>query len=315
MMLRHLRELIKICQNEGIISGVYAIKRFLLYRLQNIRRKMRIKILNTRINSDTIVREINNSKMKLNINPESPHKIERTLALNKIREPASTQIYEQELANLRQKYKQDILVMDIGANVGYYALLAAHLLGNNDTVKAIEADANNAKRLQQNIALNNYSNIEVIPIAAGAERTETKLGIRSSSNTHRISDVLEDATPSAQVDVEVYPVDDLIEEYRLSKEEIVIIRMDVEGYENYVFEGMDELLSSEHPIYMFIELHTNRKSVDVDKIISQLEENGFIPKFASFDGGDTYEHIDSFENVRFSDKNVHLFTSRIVNDG
>ncbi|MEF8813397.1 MAG: FkbM family methyltransferase [Halovenus sp.] len=249
--------------------------------------------------------------MELDIRPGSPNKIERTLAVDGIREPAATETFRAVLTELKDGRTATIHAFDIGANVGYFALLEANILGAQGEVYAVEAEPDNADRLEQNIERNEYTNIEVRQVAVGAERTRLELSLGSSSNLHQMSEVLGETDAGETVEVDVYPLDSLIAEYGIPEDEVIIVRMDVEGYEARVFEGMRRLLTGDRPVYLFAEIHPIVGSVDATKIAETLEENGFTPEYLSFDGGNTYRQMDSLEELKRARSNTHIMASRL----
>lgn len=257
-----------------------------------------------------ITREINGSIMKLDIRPNSPNKIERTLAIEGVRERDATKVFTSELYNLRERDPSKIHVFDIGANIGYFALLEANILGDQGKIYAIEAEPNNAERLTENITANGYSNVEVQQVAAGAERTQLDLSRRSSSNIHRMTGVLDDKNTIDTVSVDVWPIDSLIVEKNIDDEELILVRMDIEGYEGHAFKGMSGLLESDRPTYIFAELHPNVEAVNVDEIVDALSRGGFQPEYISFDGGETYEELNSLGKIREITENSHVMVSR-----
>jgi FkbM family methyltransferase len=62
--------------------------------------------------------------------------------------------------------KRGDTVADVGANIGYYSLLSAHLVGDTGTVVAIEAHPRTAESLRSNVRVNGASNIRVLEAAA-----------------------------------------------------------------------------------------------------------------------------------------------------
>ena len=51
------------------------------------------------------------------------------------------------------------VIIDLGANIGYYALMEANIVGNDGYVYALEPSPSNADMLRKNISLNNYDGI------------------------------------------------------------------------------------------------------------------------------------------------------------
>ena len=93
--------------------------------------------------------------------------ISQALMLDKIREVKATNYIQTFLD------KGDI-VLDIGANIGYYVLLEARVIKNTGHIYAIEPIPSNIKMLKRNIELNNYQNVDIYTGAMGE-----KVGIKN----------------------------------------------------------------------------------------------------------------------------------------
>jgi len=314
-----VRRFLEIKNEEGLTTALQSTRSFILNRagVSSRLKKLwqRIRLWKLRLTSDgadwSTIREINGSQMELDIRPSSPNKIERTLALEGVREPGATSVFRDVLKKIKHQANGTIHVFDIGANIGYFTLLQARILGKQGRVYAIEAEPNNAARLKHNIELNDYSNIEVLQIALGGERTQLELAKRSSSNIHMMKDVLGDRQAVGTVNVEVHPLDALIAEKEIPEDELIVVRMDIEGYEGHAFEGMSELLASDRPVYIFTEIHPNREGVDPDRIADTLTRNRFNPEYISLDGGDTCQTMDSIDEIRKIQSNAQFMASRL----
>lgn len=306
-----IRRFIEITREKGLLYAFGATLNFLRYTLNisRIRRKITLYRMRKQY-GESVVRQVNDSLMELDISPNSPNKLERNLALKGSREPGATNTYQKILTELKPRYPS-IHVFDVGANVGYFALMAANILEESGQIYALEAEPTNAERLQYNVELNNYSNITVNQIAAGAERTQKELSLRSESNIHRIAELTDDKDIVGTVDVEMYPIDQLISDYEIPREDLIIIRLDVEGYEANVFEGMQELFSSNRPIYLFTEIHPSLEAVNTNEIVELLNDHGFSAEYISPDGGNTYQLMDTLDEILELESNSHIVVSRL----
>ena len=103
-----------------------------------------------------------------------PDKIQKHIYLFGVWEPSITRFVNNRL-------RPGDLFVDIGANVGYYALLAAKRVGPSGAVVAIEASPSIACRLRENIALNGFTNIEVVEAAVSERRKTLPLLDRKST--------------------------------------------------------------------------------------------------------------------------------------
>jgi FkbM family methyltransferase len=71
-------------------------------------------------------------------------------------------------------------VLDVGANIGLYSLLAARLVGAAGRVHAFEAESGNAARLTANLALNDLRNVELFEAAVYSEEGSVTLNVFDS---------------------------------------------------------------------------------------------------------------------------------------
>lgn len=304
LLFRFLKE----AKNEGLVSALRRTKTFLRSWFYELVRPLKLWFLRKQTNTGTIIQDINGSKMELEIRPESSHDLDKELAANGIREPGSTHKFQEILDRIKRETDRPIHVFDVGANVGYFALLEANILGERGHIYAIEAAPDNAERLERNISLNEYTQIKVLQIALGESRTTKELCIKDKSNQHHISDVKNEGAESETVNVEMYPLDEIIAENPIQKQDPVIIRMDIEGYEGFTFEGATRFLASDRPAYIFVELHP-REYNPHKKVVNALKNNGFEVEYISTDHGQTVQPADSFDPIP-EDRYIHLMASR-----
>lgn len=259
--------LYELYQQEGILGPINGIKRHLKYDYIKSSRYYWYRY----VSGPTEVREIYGSDMELDIRKKG---VNQDLMIDGEREPQSIRYYESILNNISDSF-DDMLVLDIGANIGHMALLEAKSCPNS-TVWAIEPDPRNIEDLSKNIRLNSYDNIQVDQLAIGANSGEKHLQLAEQPNLNKMTDISDDDLGSERkVQVDVVTVDSLIERADIDESVPVILRMDTEGYETKILDGASELLKSNRPIYVFIELHHNLLSKEEMKnLISLLESAG-----------------------------------------
>ena len=91
-----------------------------------------------------------------------------SLLIRRIYEPYETELFKKLI-------KSGMVVVDIGANIGYYTLLAAKLVGNNGRVYAFEPEPTNYRFLIKNIELNRYKNIKLIQKAVSDKHGKARI--------------------------------------------------------------------------------------------------------------------------------------------
>jgi len=200
-------------------------------------------------------------KMKL---PESNNGILRDLLLNGCREPYVSRAY----TNL---INEGDVVFELGANIGYYALQAANLVGKTGLVYAIEPVPQNVQALRENIELNGFSNIEVYEIAIGERDEKSKIMISEKGNLCTMESVNAHRTFISSTEIETMSLDSFVKGRRVPD----FLRMDVEGYEYNIIKGMPELLRLGHPRRMFIEVHFDILREKAMEMLKTLKESGY----------------------------------------
>ena len=129
--------------------------------------------------------------------------------------------------------------VDVGANSGYYTLLASRLVGRTGRVVAIEGSPATFRRLEQNVARNGLTNVRCVQRAVMDRVGEVEFATQVAGASMKASAVHRDATSSI-IRVPCAPLDSL-----LLAEEIATLRMlkiDVEGAEPQVFAGAHRIL-------------------------------------------------------------------------
>lgn len=134
------------------------------------------------------------------------------------------------------------VAIDVGANLGIWSLLAAR---RGARVHAFEPVPAIAARLRQHIA-DNGAAVDVNQLAAGSERGSLPFFAVADGNTGA-SSLSRQRDDSEEIDVDVVPLDDLIDHADLMK-------VDVEGAEILVFRGARRLLSSDDAPIVFFEM-------------------------------------------------------------
>jgi FkbM family methyltransferase len=138
---------------------------------------------------------------------------------------------------LAEHIRPGMTVIDVGANIGYYTLVFADLVGPSGRVIAFEPDPDLFNAAVENVRLNGKAGtVQLHNCALGAQPAELYLQrgqVNSGDNRlHR-----SDPGTARSVAVRVLRLDDV-----LSSEKVDWIKVDVQGWECDVFEGMDQTL-------------------------------------------------------------------------
>lgn len=134
---------------------------------------------------------------------------------------------------------------DIGANVGFVTLLAARLVGPTGRVVAFEPVPENVAAIRHNLALNGIDWAEVRQTAVADKPGSAKLILSDVSAFSRLATVNVPTGARGQIEVQVTTVDEFMASGQAPPPDLV--KIDVEGAELEVIEGMRETLARHHP--------------------------------------------------------------------
>jgi FkbM family methyltransferase len=188
--------------------------------------------------------------------------------------------YEPEVVALfASLLRKDSIVVDIGAWIGNYTLLAAT---KAKQVIALETNPDNIARIKSNMSLNEGFDkiITVLNIVASNKKTLAALDKRENRLMDRVIDM-----PESKTDVEdairVDTLDNITA--NLDIKHIDLVMMDIEAHEIYALEGMKELLSKKAVKHLIVEVHPKflQEIGKTDgEVIQLLENSGYkVDKF------------------------------------
>lgn len=191
-------------------------------------------------------------------------------------EGISTGRYEAYTRALYEKALQpDIIVVDGGAHIGLYSLLAARQVGTNGKVFAFEPDSYNFRALVFNIKKNNHSN--VIPIQKALFNSSGDRFFYESRGT--ISGALAYREGCEQTHQGVYvQVTTLDDELRDLATDSILIKLDIEGSEPLALQGMSNILREIRSVVLIAELNPHalhHAGLSPKDLIVGLERCGF----------------------------------------
>jgi len=158
--------------------------------------------------------------------------------------------YERHMVNFFQHVlRPGMTMIDVGANIGLFSLLAAKIVGATGKVYSIEPRGENARLLLYSAALNHFDNIHLLPTAVGDATGYTLYQTHIGANGALMSKNGDDAgftdhailNPTSQV-VPMARLDNLI------SEPVDIIKLDIEGAEGMALRGGSELVRANRPI-------------------------------------------------------------------
>lgn len=161
---------------------------------------------------------------------------------------------------------------DIGANIGIFSFLFSALVKNEGIVYAFEPEKNNYICFEKSLKINKSQNILLDKRAVGREKESGKFDRRGGAFSGRLvgKDAAYKLTKNIE-EIDIVNVDYLInnEKFRIPD----IMKIDVEGNEAMVLEGMENVLANYNPI-IICELHTHLGESS-DRVIDYLSKFGY----------------------------------------
>ena len=150
---------------------------------------------------------------------------------------------------LMSSLRESDTVIDVGAHIGLYTISIAKRLGDTGRVIAFEPDKKNYQNLKEHIRINHLEHkVQAINAACGL-KSERLMFISDNFISHI---AMASDTISEGESVEVIALDDAF-----ASDRIDLLKIDVEGYEEFVLRGAVSLLndSNRKPRMIFIEIH------------------------------------------------------------
>jgi FkbM family methyltransferase len=166
--------------------------------------------------------------------------------------------------------------IDIGANLGYFSLLAAQLVGAGGRVLAIEASPAMYASLLGNLTLNKAGNVRAVNGAVGDKCGELVFYQPRPGNPSAATIVAQTGAPET-FRVAARPLPELATESELRAARV--IKIDVEGAEHLVVKGLAASLASlRADVELVVEVNPDalaRQSVSVPEMLAPLTAAGF----------------------------------------
>lgn len=167
-------------------------------------------------------------------------------------------------------------VIDIGANIGYYTVQFANIVGKTGKIYAFEPNPIINKLLIENINLNNYQNVIVENIALSNSDADVLMHLPNDGyEAHGSMMPNETFVSSKTIISKAITLDDYVKNNKINS--IDLIKIDTEGAELLVFNGAHNVLKSMKPKIVFECAEPLCKSFNhsVIDVLSLLKEYGY----------------------------------------
>jgi FkbM family methyltransferase len=182
--------------------------------------------------------------------------------------------HEPELtAAFKRQVRPGMVVVDAGANIGYYTVLASRLVGPSGRVIAFEPDAGNFSLLWRNVVENGCKNVEAYPYALGEHLVYAVLHVcPEAPGSHSLHATSEFLGPTRKV--VTVAGDEVLGGSRPPD----IVKMDIEGAEPEALRGMAKVLEAPGKRVLFVECHQDvlsRRGLKPDDVLEPLRARGW----------------------------------------
>jgi len=187
---------------------------------------------------------------------------------------------------LRRTLPEGGVFIDVGANTGFTAMVAARIVGRGGSVVALDPQAECAAAVRAHAALNGFAHVQVIQAAAASQTGEAEIIVVEDSLWTRLATVGEHALERRRDTVRTVRLDDLVSSGEAPAPDVV--KIDVEGAELDVIGGMTELLRTRRPV-VICEMHGTNAA-----FAAAMREHGY-----------TVRNLDGVEPLVDAGVNVH----------
>lgn len=178
--------------------------------------------------------------------------------------------YEPELTIFLSRLSPGDVVVDVGANLGIYTLLAAARVQPTGRIIALEPTPTTCRYLRQSVNLNSFENVSVIQAGLGAHRGIASLTTHPDSSRNSL--VTDGRNRGG---VTILPLDEVVEGAAVTK--VTCLKIDVEGMEGAVLEGAARTLRLHRP-WILVEMNAGAAEsagLDPDSARRQLVTVGY----------------------------------------
>lgn len=185
--------------------------------------------------------------------------------------------------------KPDSIVLDIGANIGLFSVLASKYVTGKGKIYAIEPTTKTFDFLKKNLEINSISNVEAFKVAFSNTKSLVSMTPPQHALTSRFGDsfnqIREITDPEQNTDtIETSIFDEFIFEQNIKN--IDVIKMDIEGAELFCLQGATNFLKSPHKptiIFECFEPHCEGFGYKVVDVLILLENAGYdVKQYAYF---------------------------------
>lgn len=194
-----------------------------------------------------------------------------------------------------------MVVVDVGANIGWYTAMASKLIGDQGKVFAFEPDPENFRLLCKNVSANQCNNVETSDWAVTDKTGKIQLFLcEENRGDHRI---YKSDKSRRKIDVNATSLDDFFK----NSPRVDIIKIDVQGAERLVFSGMRKIIENNPRLSIMMEFcpaFLRMCNASPDEFLREIKNYGFSIYLIDEDR----EKLTSIDSV--GQESVNLFLKK-----
>lgn len=179
-------------------------------------------------------------------------------------------IYETAMANrMNSLINSGEICIDVGAHIGYFSLLMGLKTGKKGLVVAIDPIKSNVLGIKKTFSKNKLRNLIVFANGASDKSSVTEAEVYTDSDMAHFKDAahISDVPSHAIEFLRVNTIDNMVSE--MSLQTVDFIKIDVEGYEEKVILGSENVINIWHP-QLIVEIHTHELGVKVFQLLRKF---------------------------------------------
>lgn len=181
--------------------------------------------------------------------------------------------YGQTTKLLKKFVKEGTVVIDLGANIGYYTILSAELVGKTGHVYSFEPDLDNFSFMKKSVNTNNLINVTLEQKGVADKNYQARLYLSDATNAHRI--YKSENQDSKSIEIQIIKLDDYFSD-GINKP--CFIKSNIQGADIKAIIGMKKILENTSDLILYFEyspIMLKQFDSDPEPTINSLLDIGF----------------------------------------
>jgi FkbM family methyltransferase len=203
---------------------------------------------------------------------------------------------------LRTLIRPNMVVVDIGANIGLHTLQAARAVGESGRVYSFEPAPQAFDILRKNVKVSGFQCIELFPLAVLDRLGQVQLHLYKGASG--LNTLFAESGADTSVLVEAMTLDEAL----LGREHVDIVKIDAEGAEPFILRGMPRILTESPALVILLEFapaHLQRAGVPPVEFLHELRAAGFVIQYVDDLTGELTTPTDEWL-LNANSSNLHL---------